>query len=210
MKIKQIYLEKGGKANSFIEYVPGENAWRAVDSKDYMFIHCIWTTPNKIKGKGYASLLVKECIKDAEKQGKNGVAVVTSDGPFMASKDLFLKNGFKTVDTAKPSYDLMIKTLKKGTLPKFKDWEKQLAKYDGLNIVYSNQCPWVARFINEIGDIVKKNDLKLKITELKNAKEAQKAPSPYSVFNLIYNGEILVDHYISTTRFKNILNKEIK
>jgi hypothetical protein len=38
--------------------------------------------------------------------------------------------------------------------------------------------------------------------------EAQAAPSPYAVFNLIYDGRLLADHYISETRLMNILRKE--
>lgn len=205
--IKNLYLEEENRCNGFIEYVPGEYAWRAIDAHDYMFIHCIWITPNKYKNKGYGSLLIKECIKDAKKQGKNGVAVVTSEGSFMAGKDIFLKNGFKSIASKKPSFELMVKTLKKGPLPKFKDWNKQLNKYEGLNIVYSSQCPWVARSIKELVEISKKKGLKLKLTELKTAKEAQDAPSVYSAFNLIYNEQLLSDHYISTRRFENILKK---
>ncbi len=210
MKIKLLYVEKEGKCNGFIEYVPGENAWRAVDAKGYMFIHCIWMNPNNLKNKGYGSLLVKEAIKDAEREGKYGVAVVTSEGPFMAGKDIFLKNGFKSIASAKPSFELMVKILKEGTLPKFLDLEKQLSKYQGLNIIYSYQCPWVARSIKELSKTAKKKGLKLKLIELKNAKEAQNAPSIYATFNLIYNGELLVDHYISNKRFENIINKKIK
>jgi YoaP-like/Acetyltransferase (GNAT) family len=208
LKIKLLYLET--KCIGFIEYVPGEYAWRAVDAKGYMFIHCIWISPNKHKEKGYGSLLVKECMKDAEKEGKYGIAVVTSEGPFMAGKDLFLKNEFKSIASAKPSFELMVKILKEGPLPKFNDWEKQLSKYEGLNIIYSNQCPWVTRSIKELSEITKKKGLKLKVTELKNAEQAQNAPSIYAVFNLIYNGKLLIDHYISNTRFLNIINKEIK
>lgn len=210
MKIKLLYVENEKKCNGFIEYVPGEYTWRAVDAKGYMFIHCIWMNPNKYKNKGYGSLLVKESIKDAEKQEKYGVAVVTSEGAFMAGKDLFLKNGFKSIASAKPSYELMVKILKKGPLPKFMGWEKQLNKYQGLNIIYSNQCPWVARSIKELDEIAKKEGLKLNITELKSAKDAQNAPSIYASFNVIYNGKLLADHYISSRRFQNILNKEVK
>jgi len=143
-------------------------------------------------------------------QGKYGVAVVTSKGAFMAGKDLFLKNGFKSGNSAKPSFELMVKTVKSGPLPKFMDQEKQLSNYMGLNIVYSNQCPWVSRSIKEIRKIAKKGGLKLKITELKNAKEVQNAPLLYAIFNLIYNGKLLADHYIFARRFKNIINKEVK
>jgi hypothetical protein len=210
MKIKQLYLEKGKKCNGFIEYVPGEYAWRAVDAKGYLFIHCIWITPISAKNKGLGSLLIKECITDAKNEGKFGVAVITSEGSFMAGKDLFLKNGFESIASAKPSYELMVKNLKKGPLPKFRDWESQLSKYQGLHIIYSNQCPWVARSIKELSDIVNEKGLKLNFTELKSAKNAQNAPSIYSIFNFIYNGKLLADHYISSRRFQNILKKEIK
>lgn len=207
LKIKQLYLEN--KCIGFIEYVQGEYAWRAVDAKGYMFIHCIWISPNKFKRKGYGSLLIKECIKDAKKEGMFGVAVVTSEGAFMAGKDIFVKNGFKSVAEVKPSFNLMIKTLKKGSIPEFKNWKKRLSKYKGLNIIYSNQCPWVARSIDELIGIAKKKRLKLKVTELKAAKQAQNAPSVYAVFSLVHNGKLLADHYISARRFESVLNKEM-
>ncbi len=210
LKIIVLSSEKNNKIVGFLEYIPGEYAWRAVDAKGYMFIHCIWISPNKYKKKGNGSLLVKECINDAKKQGKYGVAVVTSEGSFMAGKDLFLNNGFRSVAHETPSYELMVKTLKKGPLPTFKDWQKQLSTYKGLNIIYSNQCPWVARSIRELHEIAKRRGLKLKTRELKNARQAQNTPSPYGVFNLVYNGRLLVDHYISPRRFENILDKDIR
>ena len=104
----------------------------------------------------------------------------------------------------------MVKTLKKGSLPRFRDWEKQLSKYKGLNIIYSYQCPWVARSIKELVEIAKNKGLELRLSELKNAETAQNAPSIYASFNLVYNGKLLADHYISSKRFLNIINKEIK
>ena len=208
--IKQLYTADEKKCIGFIEYVPGENAWRAVNAQGYLFIHCIWISPNIYKEKGYGSLLVNECINDAKTHGKEGVAVLTSEGPFIAGKDLFIKNGFQSIASAPPSYELMIKTLKTGPKPKFMDWKNQLSKYNGLNIIYSNQCPWVARFIDELDEIAKKEDLELKVTELKNAKEAQNAPSVYASFNLVYDGKLLADHYISKTRFLNIIKRETK
>jgi ribosomal protein S18 acetylase RimI-like enzyme len=91
LKIKLLYFENDKKCHGFIEYVLGEYAWRAVEAKAYLFIHCIWVSPNKFKNKGYGSLLVEECIKDAKEQGKAGVAVIASEGPFMAKKTCSLK-----------------------------------------------------------------------------------------------------------------------
>ena len=209
LKIKALYFENDKKCHGFIEYVSGEYAWRAVEAKDYLFIHCIWVSPNKFKNKGYGSLLVEECIKDAEKQGKAGVAVIASDGPFMANKDLFLKNGFREVQKS-GVFTLLVKQLKKAAEPKFKDCENQLRSYKGLKIAYSNQCPWVARFMSELAETIEKKGLKMDVVELKTAEQAQAAPSIYAVFNLVNDGQLLADHYISNTRFLNILNKELK
>ena len=209
LKIKLLYFENDRKCHGYIEYIPGENAWRAVDAPGYLFIHCVWISPNAAKNKGYGSLLLKECIKDAGKQGKSGVAAVASDGAFMAQKDIFLKNGFQAVETA-GMLTLLVKRLGKGPLPRFRDWEKQAGKYKGLNIVYSNQCPWVARFVTEIDGILQQKGLEIKITELKTARQAQAAPSIYGVFTLLRDGRILADHYISQRRFVNILDKELK
>jgi ribosomal protein S18 acetylase RimI-like enzyme len=208
LKIKVLYAEEEQKVVGFIEYVLSEHAWRAVDAKGYLFIHCIWVYPNMYKEKGHGSRLVNECITDAKKGGKYGVAVVTSEGSFMVGKALFLKNGFESVATAKPSFELLVKTLKNGPLPQFRDWERQLSTYNGLHIIYSNQCPWVARSITDLRAIAAEEGLDLHVTELKTAEEAQNAPSLYATFNLVYNGTLLADHYISNTRFKNILKKE--
>jgi len=209
MTIKHLFLEGEKNAVGFIEYVPGEYAWRAVKAKGYLFIHCIWVSPNKNKEKGYGSQLVKECIEDARKAGKYGVAVAASDGPFIASKELFLKNGFEIIAQA-DNYELLVFKLKEGPLPGFNDWEEPLKKLKGLNIVYSNQCPWVIRSIPEMVEVAQKNGLELKVTELETAGQAQNAPSIYAVFNLVHDGKLIIDHYISTTRFLNILKKELK
>ena len=207
--VKHLFLEGEKKPSGFIEYVPGKYAWRAVDAEGYLFIHCIWINPNKHKQKGYGSLLVNACLQDAERQGKIGVAVVTSEGSFIAGKGLFLKNGFAQVDQD-DRFELLTKQFRAGPSPKFRDWRKQLSLYKGLNIIYSNQCPWVARSISELNDIANEKGLELKITELKTAREAQNAPSIYATFTLIYNGEIFADHYVSSTRFLNILKKDLK
>jgi len=207
LKIKQLYLENEKRCNGFIEYIPGEFAWRAVKAQGYLFIHCLWITPNKFKHQGYGSKLIQECIHDALEQGKCGVAAITSEGAFMSGKDIFLKNGFQSVEHTKPSFELMVKKIQDCPSPAFRNWEKELSFYNGLNIIYSHQCPWVARSISELKKIAAENELKLKIKELKNSREAQNAPSIYAVFNLVYNGKLLSDHYISSKRFSNIIKK---
>jgi hypothetical protein len=134
--------------------------------------------------------------------------VITSKNAFMANSSLFLKNGFCEIANDGSGNELLAFSFKEGTLPAIKDWKKQLTTFHGLHIVYSKQCPWVARMVEEIKESELVHKLNLQITELKTSADAQNAPSLYSVFNLINNGKLLADRYISMTRFNNILKKE--
>jgi len=50
----------------------------------------------------------------------------------------------------------------------------------------------------------------LKITKIENAKQAKEGPSGYGVFSLLHDGKLIEDHYLSATRFRNILQKKSK
>ncbi|UCB44476.1 MAG: GNAT family N-acetyltransferase [Spirochaetota bacterium] len=206
LKIKLLYLTGEKRPIGFIEYVPGEYCWRSVDAKGYMFIHCLWTNGKKHQHQGLGTLLIKEAEKDAKEM--LGVSVLTSDKSFMASKEIFIKNGY-TIVSESGKEQLMAKQFREGLSPSINKWYEKLEKYQDFSIVYSKQCPWVARFIKEVKPILEEKRLKPEIIELKTAAQAQKAPSLYGVFNLIYNGKLLADRYISTTRFLNILHKEM-
>lgn len=208
LHIRLLYVEGKKRAAGFIEYVPGENAWRAISASQYMFIHCLYVYPNENKKKGYGSLLIHECITDAIKNDFAGVAVVVSSGSFMADSRLFLKNGFISIQNDGSGNELLVKSLKAFPLPTFKDCQSQLKTYQGLHIVYSKQCPWVVRLIEEIRASEINEKHAVKFTELKTPAEAQNAPSLYATFNLILNGKLLADRYISLTRFKNILKQQ--
>lgn len=214
MKIKTLYSEKDG-TQGMIEYIPGEYCWRPVDAKGYMFIHCIFVGfKSNYKGKGYGSLILNECLKDAKKQRKIGVAVVTRDGSFMAGKELFIKNGFEVVDSALPDFQLLVKKFnKKAPNPKFKeDLEKKPGKFGkGLTIIRADQCPYTVKNVNEIKETaIKIYGINPKVIDLKNYREAQNSPCAFGSFCIIYNGKIVAHHPISKKRFENIMNKELK
>ena len=52
MRIKILY--ENGRSVGFVEYIPGEFAWRVVQAKGYMVIHCLWVV-GRGKRKGYGS-----------------------------------------------------------------------------------------------------------------------------------------------------------
>ena len=207
--LTMLHLRKKDKTIGFIEYVPGDLFWRPVDADGYMMIHCIWIHQKDNQGKGYGSRLLNECIKDAQNRKLNGVGVVTSDGPWMADKRLFLQNGFEMIDRSE-RFELLVKKFNKGgALPKFKEWAGKREKYQGLNLTYSHQCPYMAKCVEAPYEEARDQNLPLKIIELKNAKEAQNAPSGYGIMNLTNNGKLLADHYISRKRFQNIIKKTL-
>ncbi len=211
MRIKLILTTEGKKAG-FLEYIPGEYSWRVVNAPDYLVIHCIWVNSKKFPCKGMASALLKDCFEDAESNGRLGVAVVTSDGSWMVRKEVFIKNGFEQVDEAEPHFQLLMKPRKKGPLPVFpKNWDERLSQSYGLQLIYTNQCPYIGKAVEELPPVAEKHGIKLKLVELNKAAEArEKMASPYGMINLQYNGQLLADHPISATRFKNILQKDLK
>lgn len=210
MKYKVLYSEKKGTVGQ-IEYIPGEFAWRAVHANGYLVIHCLCNFYKPYREKGAATEMIDACLNDAKKEKKHGVAVVTREGAWMAGKGVFVKKGFEVVDKAEPDFELLVKKFKKDApTPKFRgDWEKVLSKYKkGLTILWSDQCPYVAKSINEIRKIIKERyGIQANIIEIKDHGQAQDAPSPYAIFSLIYDGELLAFHPISSKRFMNIMDK---
>ena len=214
LRIKAILSEKGGY-QGMLEYIPGKYAHRPVEAKGYMFIHCIFVGFKKeFKNKGHASLLLDECINDAEKNNMLGVAIVTRKGPFMANNFIFLKKDFKVVDSSKPDFELLVKKFDvKSKNPEFKsNMIENLKKYrKGLYIIRSPQCPYTEKNVNVIMETAKyKFNLKPTLVDLQNSNASQELPCAFGSFCIIYDGEIISYHPISNTRFENIMNKKIK
>lgn len=211
MKIKTLFSDKDG-TQGMIEYTPGKYCWRPVEASGYMFVHCIFVGFKRAyKGKGYGSLLLDECLKDARKERMYGVAVVTRKGPFMAGKELFIKKGFDVVDNALPDFELLVKKFNKNTpTPKFNgNWRERVNEYgEGLTLIRADQCPYSVKNVKEISKSAEKiYGIKLNIINLKNCKEARRSPCAFGTFCIIYNGRVIAYHPISKTRFVNIMNR---
>jgi hypothetical protein len=192
----------------FLEYVPGEYAWRPVDARGWLFVHCLWVYPRGQKVGGLGGLLLEACLEEARLDRAIGVAAVVSDGPWMAGPEVFLKNGFRPVSVA-DRFQLVVHRLRAGPEPRFRKLDSKLAKSKGLHLLHCAQCPMLPRSVNEVSEMAAEHGLKLKVTLLKSAREAQNAPSYYGVFNLLWNGRLLADHYVSKGRFKNLLRRRI-
>ena len=209
LRIKILYNDDG-KQIGFIEYLPADFAWRPVEAPGYMFIHCMFIYLIKDKEKGYGSFLMQACEEDARRQNMKGVCVMTSNGTFIADKRLFQKNGYTETDKLE-RYELMVKKFNSVSKdPQLIDWTKDREKFQGWHLIYADQCPWHHKSVEALKEVAQEAGIDLKIKKLKTWQEAKSAPSGFGVFSLLYNGKLLEDHYLSATRFKNILKKELK
>lgn len=209
LKLKVAYTDNG-KQIGFIEYVPAEFAWRPVDARDWLFIQCIMVYPNIYRNSGAALNLIKEAVNEAKKTNKHGVCAMTSQGPWIATKKVFVKSGFKEVDK-RGGFELMaIQLTEDVLLPKLMDWEASLHDFKGWLLLYADQCPWHDKGAKALIQSTAENGVVLKAKKIKSSKEAQQIPSGFGVFALIHNGKLLADHYISRRRFETIMEDELK
>jgi len=219
MKIKIIH-EIGGRDTAFIEYIPGEYAWRALNAPGYMVIHCLWVV-GKGKGKGYGSRLIKECLDDARAQKMKGVAMLTSDRNWLAGRDIFTRNGFTEVDSAPPSFQLLVTRfgsdpstlLRTGLEPGLpKNWDERARAFGpGLTVIRTAQCPYVENATNAILDFAKERSIKAKVVEFKTAQEVrERSPSAYGVFGTVLDGRLLAYYYLLPKGFDKLIHDQKK
>jgi len=196
MRIKILY--EGQRSVGFVEYIPGEFAWRAVEAPNYLLIHCIWVV-GRGKKKGYGSRLLDECVEDAREMQAHGVAMVTSSRHWLAGKKLFLRNGFEVVDQA-PPFELLVKRFDDDApLPAFpQDWEERASRYGaGLTVIHADQCPYINDAIKQYMELAEERGVEARMVKLTSGREIQDtAPSPYGVFNVVYDGRLVTYHYM--------------
>lgn len=195
LKIRMLQLPERG----FIEYIPGEYAWRPVLAKGYMFIHCLWIV-GKSRGKGFAHLLLEQCEEDARKAGMNGVAVVSSEGTWLVGKELFLKNGYTAVASAPPAFTLLVKKFRDAPAPAFSaDFKKNAqATGAGMAIFRTDQCPYIEDATQLYLEAAEKKGVPGRVVALTSAAEVQaQSPSAYGAFNVARNGVMFSYCYLT-------------
>lgn len=187
-----------GRSVGFVEYAPGEVAWRAVNAPGYLVIHCLWVV-GRAKGKGYGTALLQRVEARARDLGSAGVAMVTSTGVWLADNDLLLAHGYEAVDEAPPSFHLMVKRFDGAPDLEFPtNWVERAAEFgDGLTVVTTDQCPYLEDAERAIVTGAEALGLPVTITKLETPEEVQaRSPSAFGIFGVVLDGELLSYHYL--------------
>jgi GNAT superfamily N-acetyltransferase len=194
--IETVYDE--GRSVGFVEYAPGEHAWRAINAPGYLVIHCIWVV-GRAKGKGYGSALLAKVEAKARELGMAGVAAVTGSGVWIAGNKLLMDHGYEQVDEAPPSFQLMVKPFATAPLPTFPtNWTERAAAFGaGLTVISTDQCPYLEDAERAVITGAENLGLPVTISKLKTAQDVQsRSPSAFGIFGVVLDGELLSYHYL--------------
>ncbi len=85
-------------SNTFRQRTPGS----PIDAPGYLYINCLWVA-GSMKGHGYSSDLLGECIRDAKAQGRQGICILSAEGrkrEFLSDPKYLAYKGFTVADTS--------------------------------------------------------------------------------------------------------------
>jgi len=204
-------LYENGVSKGFVEAMPGEYAWRAVNARAYLMIHCIWVV-GKAKGNGYGSRLLEQCVQDASEMGLSGVAVLASEDTWLTTPGFFVESGFEVVDRASPAFTLLSLRINGGEKPSFPtNWQERIGSFGSdLTLVYADQCPYIARMKQAVHNVAESLKIQAQEVCLMSSEELQaKAPSPYGVYNVVFRGRIIATHPVGTDSLMRIVQSQI-
>jgi len=203
LKFKKIMIE--GRSWGFIEYIPGENAWRPVNADGYTVIHCHWII-GRYTQKGLGQILLNECLEDSN--GMKGVVTVIEDKHLAADYKFYSRRGFEIVDKA-GKFVLMAKKFKDNYKdPEFTSSTRTPPDFQGIYISYIRQCPYIEKSIEEMENVVKKYHLPYRIERLENSESVKSSTCPFGVCGIYYKGEFLTHEPLYESKFVKILSKK--
>jgi len=191
-----VFRRLDARAKVFIEYGPAESAWLPITAANYLNVNCFWVS-GRYKKNGYGKALLKSTIDDAKKQGKNGLVTVvgTKKFHFMSDTKWLLRQGFEEVERISSGFSLLAKkNVKHAPDPFFNDSVKMggCPNKNGIVVYYSNRCPYAEFHAKEsMVETAKNRGLQLTVIKLKTMEEAQKAPTPATIFSMFLNGKFM-------------------
>ncbi len=189
-----VFYRSEERGKCFIEYMPAENAWQPLEAEGYMHINCLWVS-GSLKGRGYSSDLLNECVRDAKEQGKKGLCILSSAKKkgFLSDPKYLGYKGFRVADESDTGIQLWYLPFENNAdAPRFKDCAKHPQITDsGFVIYYSDQCPFTYYWVPRLEKAAEENGIPLKVIHIDSREAAQNAPSPVTNFSIFRDGKFL-------------------
>lgn len=195
----------------FIEYAPAETAWFPVDAPEYMLIQCLWVS-GRYQGLGLSRQLIEACEQDSRARGKKGLVVVSTakKQAFMVEKKFYLHHGFEVCDKAAPNFELLVKKFDASAPnPSFRPQTKEgkIENIEGLVFFYSDMCPFVPAYVDEMMQAGEEHGLKVQKIKIESLAMAKEQPCPFGIFSVYHNGNYLTQELMTKKKFGTLLQK---
>ncbi len=205
-----VFYRSEERGKCFIEYIPAEKAWTPLLADGFMHINCLWVS-GSLKGHGYSNELLYECIRDAKKQGRKGLTILSSAKKkgFLADPKYLKYKGFQVADESDCGIQLWYLAFAEGeTIPQFKDCAKHpQSNEEGFVIWYSDQCPFTYYWAPRLEKCAEENGIPLKTVYIDTLEKAQNAPSPVTNFALFKDGKFLTHEIQNEKKFLALAGK---
>ena len=205
-----VFLKSVERGKCFIEYIPAEYAWNPICADGYTYIDCLWVS-GSLKGHGYSSDLLVECIQDSKEQGKKGLCILSSEKkkPFLADPKYLKHKGFSVCDEADNGIQLWYLPFSPDApAPKFRECAKHPhTDTDGYVLYYTSQCPFNAKYVPLVEQTARENGVKFTAIHIQSRDEAQNAPTPITTYALFHNGEYVSNEQMNEARFLKLIGK---
>ena len=199
-----VFYRSEERGKCFIEYMPAENAWQPLEADGYTHINCLWVS-GSLKGHGYSSDLMNECVRDARAQGRKGLCILSSPKKkgFLADPKYLLHKGFRVADTSDVGIQLWYLPFREDAeAPRFKDCARHpRVTESGFVLYYSDQCPYTYYWVPRLAETAAEYGVPLKVVYLDTREAAQNAPSPVTNFTLFKDGQFLTHEIQSDIKF---------
>ena len=205
-----VFLKSTERGKCFIEYLPAEFAWNPIAADGYMYIDCLWVS-GSLKGHGYSSDLLAECIRDSREQGKKGLCILSSakKKPFLADPKYLAYKGFSVCDEADNGIQLWYLPFAPDAVkPQFRECARhpQIAE-QGFVLYYTSQCPFNAKYVPVLVQTAAEQGVPFRAVHLQSREEAQSAPTPVTTYALFRDGVYLTNEQMNDKKFLKLLGK---
>ena len=200
-----VFYRSVERGKCFVEYTPAENAWVPIEADGYLYINCLWVS-GSLKGHGYSTELLSECIRDVREQGRKGLCILSAEGrkrEFLADPKFLAHQGFAVADVSDCGINLMFLPFAPDAAPpKFKPCAKHpKAEENGFVLYYTDQCPFTCYWVPKVQEAAQEHNIPLKVVHITDKETAQNTPAPVTTYALFRGGKFLTQAIQSDKKF---------